>query len=164
MPSGIYIRNKKCKPPLVKEKYCDKCKKRYVPKSNGQKLCLECKRRICLFCKDNFIVKNLDSIERPNKFCSKKCRAKWQVGKKSNRWKGGMRKGSDGYTLIRINKKYKRFARYLMEKHLGKKLEKSEDIHHKNNNKVDDRIENLVVMSKKEHGRLSSKKHWNNSQ
>lgn len=41
-----------------------------------------------------------------------------------------------------------------VEQHLGRKLLPTEDVHHLNHNPLDNRIENLVVMPKKEHSRL----------
>ena len=56
-------------------------------------------------------------------------------------------------------------ARYLMEKSLNRELKQNEIIHHINENPMDDRIENLQVMSRSEHGKLhgnGKKKTWNN--
>lgn len=44
-----------------------------------------------------------------------------------------------------------------MEQHLGRKLLTTEDIHHLNRNPLDNRIENLVVMTKEAHSSHHSK-------
>lgn len=44
--------------------------------------------------------------------------------------------------------------RMLMEQHLGRKLLRSEHVHHKNGNREDNRIENLEVLSASDHLRL----------
>ena len=49
-------------------------------------------------------------------------------------------------------------SRYIMELHLGRKLNTDEVVHHLNGNGIDDRIENLRVMSRKEHSSLHSSK------
>jgi hypothetical protein len=57
----------------------------------------------------------------------------------------------DGYKQIKINKKYKREHRVIMEKHLGRPLKKTELIHHKNKIKTDNRIKNLEIMTFSKH-------------
>lgn len=44
----------------------------------------------------------------------------------------------------------KSYARYLMEKHLQRSLNEDEDVDHINNDKTDDRIENLRILCRKE--------------
>lgn len=44
--------------------------------------------------------------------------------------------------------------RYLIEQYLGRELTEDEVVHHKNGNKLDNRIENLEVMTKADHAKL----------
>ena len=61
-----------------------------------------------------------------------------------------------GYTKISIDGRDVKYHRYVMEKHLGRRLKLTELVHHINENKLDNRIENLIVMSRGDHMRL----HW----
>ena len=47
--------------------------------------------------------------------------------------------------------------RLIMEHHIGRKLKSNEHIHHINNNKLDNRIENLQIVSPSEHIRIHLK-------
>lgn len=82
-------------------------------------------------------------------------------GSKHPRWKGGVRRRSDGYVSIYSPKHPFRSTtgtvlehRLVMEKHLGRYLTQKEVVHHKNGIKNDNRIENLAVMSAADHCRL----------
>jgi len=44
--------------------------------------------------------------------------------------------------------------RVIMEKHIGRKLESNEHIHHINGVRDDNRIENLVILTAQEHERI----------
>jgi hypothetical protein len=61
----------------------------------------------------------------------------------------------DGYVEITRGKnKYKGQHRVIMEEYLGRELNTNEVVHHINGIKHDNRIENLKVMTNKEHNRL----------
>lgn len=65
---------------------------------------------------------------------------------------------SHGYKILGMNGKEIREHRMIMENHLGRKLNPKEHIHHINHNKLDNRIENLQLMSIQEHGSLEGKR------
>ena len=58
------------------------------------------------------------------------------------------------YKTIRINGKQVREHRYLMEQHLGRKLDRNEQVHHINGDWRDNRIENLQILTNSEHQKL----------
>lgn len=101
---------------------------------------------------------------RNNKvYCSNKCFGQWAKsaykgktfsepphpsGKKHPRWKGGWI-DSNGYKVFGLNGKQIYEHRFIMEKHLGRKLKLQENIHHIDGNKLNNKIENLELFKNK---------------
>lgn len=89
--------------------------------------------------------------------CSKLLKKRWENIAK------GEYLNSKGYIEIttRVNRG-KLKHRFIMEMHMGRKLNPNEVVHHKNEIKTDNRIENLEIMTRKyhssHHGKINYKK------
>ena len=86
------------------------------------------------------------------------------TGDKHYNWQGGRQKHGDGYIQLYKPRHFSSDKRgrvlehrYVMELSLGRKLTKNEEVHHINGNKLDNRIENLQVLSSREHSLLEWK-------
>ena len=98
------------------------------------------------------------------KYCSNKCKYKYYVRPKGLHYNIKVRNKAwfkftggaidkKGYRILYKSGKHVREHRFLMEEHLNKKLDKLADVHHVNGNKLDNRIENLIILSHSEHTR-----------
>lgn len=103
----------------------------------------------CPTCKKEF-RKYPDGVSR--KHCSMKCYDKQRsVNLPKYEYP---QKEKKNYRMKKINGKQIYYHRWAMEQHLGRKLESNEHVHHINNDPQDNRIENLQLLTQREHNRL----------
>lgn len=102
----------------------------------------------CINCGVEFSVKP-SRVRKGVKYCSMDCRKLHQYTGRFTR--------PDGYVAVKIGDQFQLEHRVVMEKHIGRKLQSWEHVHHINEVKDDNRIENLEVMSVSDHASRHSK-------
>ena len=107
-------------------------------------------RHTCKVCRRKFIPLN---ELNPNYYCSRKCYYESKRGKNrvEFRYSWGYR-----YLFVPLHPfandgRYVAEHRLVMEKFLGRYLKSTEIIHHKNGDKLDNRLENLMLCDRKIH-------------
>lgn len=110
---------------------------------------------------------------KERKFCSRSCKAKhlWDNGTckvpQEIALKNLINFPDEGKSTLYPSNRYKRIHingiritehRKVMEDHLGRKLNRDEVVHHKNEDPTDNRLENLQLVTKVEHGRIHKKR------
>lgn len=104
---------------------------------------------ICCGCKK---IRYIDVIDR-GRYCSRQCFTKSAVGENNPQWEGGSI-WANGYRVLTIGGVRIGEHRLIMEKHIGRKLGRKEIVHHINHDRLDNRIENLQVMSASKHSSM----------
>lgn len=96
--------------------------------------------RICKKCGNQFYTYKFQIDKGFGDYCSKSC-----VHKKTGKYL------ERGYYMVSVNNVQIPEHRFIMEQFLGRKLSKDEIVHHKNHDKLDNRIENLEITTRAKH-------------
>lgn len=79
------------------------------------------------------------------------------IGPAHPHYRGGKSHDANGYVTLTSKEHGERLQmrehRVVMEQHLGRKLRRDEIVHHRNEDKSDNRIENLEVMTRAQHAK-----------
>jgi len=151
--------------PSQKIRVCLTCKKKFLswPCEGERKYCSkkcadegrkkEWHKVICENCKKEFDKSPAEYKRNRHHFCCPSCRYAFRTGENHLGYIGG-NISINGYKVIYVNKEKIFEHRHIMEVHIGRKLEKEEVIDHINEDKLDNRIENLQTISRADHLRL----------
>ena len=104
----------------------------------------------CLKC-GKMVRRSPSTIKKgQGKYCSRIC-AGTTIGRTMT---------TDGYwqVITEDERRHVKEHRYVMEKHFGRRLDEKEIVHHINYDSLDNRLENLEIMTRGDHNRLHFKK------
>ena len=107
----------------------------------------------CEYCLRAFFVPQYRGSKA--RFCSRSCLAKVHLAQFAAFWFQPSGKPPHRYkTMVTPDGRQVRIHRYIMEQHLGRRLEAWEHVHHINGDSLDNRIKNLIVLSNSAHQRV----------
>ena len=152
---------------VLADKECPVCKRVFSPKTSKTKYCSrKCYYKMKIIRGDRVemtreVRLKISKSKRGKKNPMYGKRGYWAgkkrsdiSGKNSSLWKGGCYKSNDGYIYHIINGRDIGEHRLVMSEYLGRELTQKEIVHHINEIRDDNRIENLQLLSRSEHMKL----------
>ncbi len=141
---------------------CKTCGKKFTCYKNDQRVKNNSVKYCCKQCSDEARktgqikqcpICGKDFYTTRHKYCSTECGHKHKIQNTIHKIYF-----ENGYKIAYINgynkKGNAKIHRLIMEKAIGRRLDQDEVVHHIDGNKTNNNIENLVIMSRKEHSRL----------
>lgn len=138
------------------QKYCTrKCKWTFINRNRDLKpnvfgTCIVCEAKFERYVEPSRVAAGLAT----NEYCSRKCKGVALSRERHPMWKGGRIEEADGYVMIHTpdhpfanNKGYVFEHRLVMEAHLERYLTEEEVVHHENEIRSDNRLENLKLFA-----------------
>src|SRR3989304_5310859 len=104
--------------------------------------------KVCIICKQEFSRKGSLFRGKRSKglYCSMKCLGIARSGENNHKYKNGKFIDRFGYVHVLIAKgKYEKEHRVVMSKQIGRMLYSHEEVHHRNGDRQDNRLENLEL-------------------